>query len=267
MRPLMRLCRLDWKAALLFPTADPRWLRKIAVGGLVLLIPVVGWPAVLGYRKEAIFRLLRRDDPILPEWRGNGLRFLLEGLMAVAVINSYYLPVYLWLACRLCGHSAAGELPWGWMAGVALVAPIFSTLAVPAVLLADRLLASSPALGPTESVAISAAFGLLTFLIPSGFLNVSRTGRIVSALDFPRAVGRIVRCPREYAEAWAGSGLASVAGHLCGVFAPWGVIWCYLTIVYAFNEIPLAAGDREAADLEGSWFVALRRGGEGKGSH
>ena len=262
MKSPMSLCRLDWKSAILFPTADPRWLRKIAVGGLVLLLPLVGWPVVLGYRKETIFRLLRGDSPILPEWGGNGLRYLLEGLKSVAVINSYYLPVYLWLAYRLCGHPPAGGLPWGWMAGAALAAPIFSTLAVPAVLLADRFLASAPAFGPAESVGISAAFGLLTFLIPSGFTNVSRTGRMASAFDLPRALGRIARCPREYAEAWAGSGLVGLAGHLCGVFAPWGVVWCYLTIVYAFNEAPVAAGDREAADLGRSWFVTLRAGGE-----
>lgn len=86
-------CRLDWRSALLFPTADPEWRRKAGIGGLVLLIPVIGWVAVLGYRKEAVFRLIRRDAPVLPDWRGNGIRFLIEGLKAVAVINTYYLPV------------------------------------------------------------------------------------------------------------------------------------------------------------------------------
>jgi hypothetical protein len=253
--PPARRLRLDWPNALLFFTADPHWRRKIAVGGLVLLTPVVGWPAVLGFRKEAIFRLIRGDDPVLPEWRGNFAHLLGEGLKAVAVINGYYLPVYLWMAFRLIGHPAAEHIPWVWIALVALAMPIFSTLIVPAVLAADRLLAPEPAFSTGESLAIAIVFGLLTFVIPSAFLNVSRTGRIVSAFDLPRALRRIAREPREYLEAWIGSGLVSLAGHFSGVLAPWGVVWCYLAIVYAFNEVPLAAGDPEASYLRGSWFA------------
>jgi len=146
------------------------------------------------------------------------------------------------------------------MAAVGLAAPIFSTLAVPAVLAADRFLSPDPAFGWAESAGVAAAFGVATFVIPSGFLNVSRTGRIVSAFDLRRALVRIARHPREYAEAWVGSGLVSLAGHLCGIFAPWGVVWCYLSIVYAFNEVPLAAGGPDSAALERSWFAAFRRG-------
>ena len=39
---------------------------------------------------------------------------------------------------------------------------------------------------------------------------------------------RIARGPREYLEAWVGSGLVSLVGHFSGVLAPWGVVWCYL---------------------------------------
>jgi hypothetical protein len=109
-----------------------------------------------------------------------------------------------------------------------------------------------------EALAIGAGFGLMTFLIPSGFLNVSRTGRILSAFDFPQALGRVWRCGREYIEAWAGSGLISLAGHLCVPLSPWGVVWCYLSIVYCFNEVPLAAGDPEASYLQGSWIRVFR---------
>lgn len=142
------------------------------------------------------------------------------------------------------------------------MAPIFSTLAIPAFLAMDRFLSPEPAFGWAESAGLSAAFGLATFVIPSGFLNVSQTGRTVSAFNLPRALARIARCPKEYAEAWVGSVLISLAGHLCGVLAPWGVVWCYLSIIYAFNEVPLAAGGVAAADLERSWFAALRCGDE-----
>jgi len=206
----------------LFPTIDPAWRQKVAIGGLVLLIPMIGWITVLGYRKACIFRLLRGDDPVLPDWNGNGRHFLIEGLGALAVINAYYLPIYLWLAARLYGTPAAESIPWVWMAAVALIAPIFSTLAVPVVLAADRFLVPVSALAWYESAGVSVAFGLLTFLIPSAFLNVSRTGRMASAFDLLRAVKRIAHHPREYVEAWVVSGIASLAGHLSGVFAPWG---------------------------------------------
>ena len=63
--------QLNWKASTLFMATDPDWKRKIFVGGLVLLIPIIGWPAILGYRKVVVERLVDGALPLLPEWRGN----------------------------------------------------------------------------------------------------------------------------------------------------------------------------------------------------
>ena len=255
----MRRLGINWHSALLFPTADPAWRRKILIGGLVLLLPVVGWPTVLGYRKEAVFRLIRQDRPILPVWRHNGMHFFLEGLKAVAVINAYYLPLFVWLAVRLHGQPVMDRIPWVGVLTFLALAPIFSTLVIPGILTAVRLLSAEPVFGDAEALAIAATFGLLTFLIPSGFLNVSRSGRMCSALDLPQALARVRRCFPAYLEAWIGSGLISLAGHLCVPLSPWGVVWCYLSIVYCFNDVPLAAQDRrEAAYLEESWFRIFR---------
>src|SRR5580658_9037008 len=59
--------RLDWRSACLFMAVDPSWRRKVWIAGLVLLIPVIGWPAILGFRKEAIFRLVHGNHPVLPD--------------------------------------------------------------------------------------------------------------------------------------------------------------------------------------------------------
>jgi hypothetical protein len=88
---------------------------------------------------------------------------------------------------------------------------------------------------------------------------VSRSGRICSAFDLPQALARVGRCLPAYLEAWVGSGLISLVGHLCVPFSPWGVVWCYLSIVYCFNEVPLAAGDQEEATyLNDSWIRTFR---------
>ena len=58
------------RSAALALLLDPEWRRKLWLGGLVLCLPVIGWPAVLGYR-AAFIRNLREPAPsALPPWRG-----------------------------------------------------------------------------------------------------------------------------------------------------------------------------------------------------
>lgn len=76
---------------------DKDWIAKIAIGGLITLIPVVGSLIVLGY----VLRVVRntRDDvtPILPEWNDIG-DMLVKGFMAVLGLLIWSLPVIA-LAC------------------------------------------------------------------------------------------------------------------------------------------------------------------------
>ncbi len=247
--------RLDWPSACLFVTADPDWKKKIFVGGCVLLLPLIGWPAILGYRKEAILRLKHGTSPVLPDWNAGLWHFTAEGLKAVGVINAYYLPIYAWFAFRFFSAPELQSFPWFALACGCALFPIFSTLVVPVVLLYCRFLAPAGVMSTGELAALSAVFVFATFVIPAGFLNVTRTEKLLSAFNLARAWSLICRHFRAYCEAWIGSGLMSLVGHLCFPFSPWGVVWCYLGIVYSFNEIPLTGDARDTpADLQQSWF-------------
>jgi hypothetical protein len=78
--------------------------------------------------------------------------------------------------------------------------------------------------------------------IPAGFLQVSLTRRYRSAFALWRAIPFVLLNFSLYLEAWWHSVLMSLAGHLALPFPPWGVVWCYLGIVFLFNELLLHAG-------------------------
>ena len=108
-----------------------------------------------------------------------------------------------------------------------------------------------------------ATYALITFCIPTGFLNVSRTNRMLSAFAIIDNLRFLIRTFPAYLEAWVGSSLLSLVSHLCIPFALWGVVWCYLGIVYCFNEIPLVMAQQvEANYLAHSWFGVFRTGYE-----
>lgn len=239
--------------------ADPEWRRKIWVGGWVLMLPFIGWPAILGYRTETIGCLLRGQSPLLPDWRWGLWRYFAKGMKAVLVINTWYLPAYFWVVCRVLQSPHASEFPWLVFCVFFAAIPILSTLAVPALVLFARFGLAEPALSLPESLAIGFIFSLATFLIPAGFLNVSRTGRFLSAFNLAWILCLLYRNPRAYLEAWVGSGIISLLGHFCLPLAPWGITWAYLGIVYFFNELPALKPETNDTDyLQESWFTDFR---------
>lgn len=246
---------LDWRSAGLFMTAEVAWRRRIFIGGLLLLVPVVGWPLVLGYRRWVIERLVNGDAELVPPWRGNLRAICASGLGAMAVIHAWYSPLYLWIGGRVVAAGGAGGTWWIVAAALAFALPIFSTLIIPAMILWLRFGANSPP-GVGELMGMSAGFTLITFVIPAGFLQVSRTGRLVSAFRIDRDLTLIATHLPRYVEAWIGSGIMSLLGHLCLPLAPFGVVWCYLGIVYSFNEVP--ADGPDAVHPRRSWFRYFR---------
>ena len=250
---------LDWTSACLFPVADPEWRTKIRTGGWFLLLPFVGWFAILGYRKAAVFRLIHGQLPILPDWNRGLLYYTKEGLKAAVVINTYYLPVYVILTCLIISRDASAEFPWLAFGVFFATLPIFSTLAFPIVVTYARFAVTTPVLSTAESIGLGISFAVLTFVIPSGFLNVSETGRILSAFNFRRGLTRIIRFWSRYLEAWVASLLVAAVGHGCPLFLPWGVVWSYLSIVFLFNEVPATTlANQRPEYLQGAWFDTFR---------
>lgn len=241
--------QLDWKSATLFVVADPQWRQKIIRGGWIVLIPLIGWPIILGYRSKAVFRLVGNQRPLLPDWNEGLTSFLIQGLKAVAVINVYYLPSWGLLAMHLWGHPSTAEIPWGTLLAFFAVLPIFSTLIIPVLVFWGQFLVTTPIFSWTDSLMIALVTGFLTFLIPAGFLNVSQTGRMMSAFNFADSLRTIGANFARYVEAWIGSGIIAVLAHAAIPFSPWGVFWCYLSIIFSFNEVPLNSTGHEPANV------------------
>lgn len=258
----MPLRQLDWASAGRYMAADPRWKSKLRTAGLVLLIPFVGWPALLGYRREAVFRLADGASPVLPDWEAGLWHYVRGGLQAMGVIHAYLAPLYLWFALRVANDAFVAGVPWGPVALFFLAVPIFSTLIIPAGLVYARWNLAVLDVGEWELYALAAAFHLVVFYIPAGFLNVTRTRRMRSAFAVGPALRAITRHPRRYLEAWVGSSLMSLLGHVCVPLSPWGVAWCYLGITYLFNEVPHPSGGPYAEFRDRYWpgFEAVPRG-------
>jgi len=235
--------------------ADREWRSKLWTIGLWLFVPVLGWPAALGYRTRFVRHLFGEPSQVLPPTRGAFFGCAIEGLRAIGVIFGYLAPLYAILFALLLRR---GWQPGGWALGLTLfylAYPIFSTLSLPVACL--LFAAAQPALlSPSEAGLFLAAYGLLIFLVPAGFLQVTLSGRYRSAFAIWRSLPFLVRHLRAYSEAWWISGLMGILGHSVVPVAPWGVAWCYLGIIVCFNELllggsgaPRSAGfDRLLAD-------------------
>lgn len=234
------------RVAGLIALLDTRWRAKIFRGGLVLLIPIVGWPAVMGYRARFVRHLFTDEPSPLPEWSGQFRHHLVEGLRAMGVVFGYFAPLYVALFALV---SSRGFVPdsstLAWTAGFVAV-PILSTLSFPT---ACVLLALAPErwITPLEAFAFLAAFALTVFVIPAAFCQVSRTGRYRDAFALGAALRLIARHPRAYLAAWWHSSVMALAGHFALPLAPWGVVWCYLGILVLFNALLLDNGTAPGA--------------------
>ena len=82
-----------------------------------------------------------------------------------------------------------------------------STMLIPGVVLLRRFYVSTPVFSNEETLLIHLLFVATTFFIPVGFLNVSRTGRYLSAFDFRWTLPTLRRNFRNYTEAWVASGI------------------------------------------------------------
>ena len=57
---------MDFGLAFSFPFQDKNWLQKILIAGLIMLIPIVGWFAVIGWALEITRRVVRQYPTRFP---------------------------------------------------------------------------------------------------------------------------------------------------------------------------------------------------------
>ena len=232
---------------------DSKWRQKIFFGGLLLLfIPFLGWPAALGYRKELIFRLRDGDSPLLPEWEDNVGRYIADGFRAMGVIFGYLAPLYLSLFLLLLSQGVRPDATWCYAFLFFAVFPIVSTLSFPLAIFYWVCVDPNYSLPYYLGGIYLLLFALIVFFIPAGFLQVSKTNSFWSALNIGDALQTLRDNFKAYVSAWYYSMLISLVGHIAFPFSPWGVIWCYLGIIYQFNSIL----SENTSDPE-SWYAKL----------
>jgi hypothetical protein len=76
---------------------DPKWMMKVLIGGIVLLIPIVNF-AVYGFMLTTLKNVADGQANPLPEWSDFGAHFM-KGLYAAVGVIVYLLPGIVVICC------------------------------------------------------------------------------------------------------------------------------------------------------------------------
>jgi hypothetical protein len=90
---------------------DERWISKVLIGGLVLLVPILNF-AVFGYVLKIAQNVAQGNPRPLPEWGGELGDHFMRGLYWVVIQLVYLLPailLYVLFACVLVGVGSAAS--------------------------------------------------------------------------------------------------------------------------------------------------------------
>ncbi len=99
---------MDIGKSFTFITEDPKWITKVLIGGVVLLIPIVNF-AVWGYMLTTLRNVAEDKKEPLPEWGDFGTHFM-KGLYAFVGVLVYFLPAILVYCCIFALQIGAGAI-------------------------------------------------------------------------------------------------------------------------------------------------------------
>ena len=84
--------------AISFIFDDQEWLKKIAIGALISLIPIVGGFVLMGWALEITRRIIKNEPETLPEFTDFG-ELLSKGFKVFVVQLAYFFPIILLFIC------------------------------------------------------------------------------------------------------------------------------------------------------------------------
>ncbi len=103
---------MDLGRAFGFVTEDEQWLNVILIGGLLMIIPIVGQIALIGFMLETARNVAQGNPRPLPRWNNFGDKFMM-GLYGLVISIFYALPIVLLAFIMVCitlsGAAAATE--------------------------------------------------------------------------------------------------------------------------------------------------------------
>ena len=88
---------------------DDEWWKKVLLGGLLSLIPVVGPLYAMGYVLEVIGNVIGGRETPLPEAVENLGGRIVKGLLAAAIMLIYALPLLIIMVCPAVGIPLASN--------------------------------------------------------------------------------------------------------------------------------------------------------------
>jgi hypothetical protein len=97
---------MDIGKAFGFVFEDEKWISKVLLGGLFLIIPIVNF-AVIGYMLKVAQNVAQGNPRPLPEWGEFGDHFM-RGLYGIAIQIVYQLPTLILYGVFFCVILAAG---------------------------------------------------------------------------------------------------------------------------------------------------------------
>lgn len=118
---------MDIGKSLTYYFDDPRWLTKIAIGTLVLivssllttiLVGFLGYFIVMGYALEVIRNVRRGDQYPMPEWRDRWGEWLVLGVKLFIAVLVWSLPLIIVSIPMSVGFALTGDQDtafFGWM--------------------------------------------------------------------------------------------------------------------------------------------------------
>jgi len=89
---------MDIGKAFTYVFEDEDWVKKVLIGGVINLIPIVGLLFTSGYMLETLKNVMEGHPLPLPEWDDWGGKFM-KGLMAAIIGLVYSLPVIVLTLC------------------------------------------------------------------------------------------------------------------------------------------------------------------------
>ena len=195
---------MDFGKAFSFVFEDEDWIKKIGVGGLISLIPVIGVFLVLGWGVEVVKRVIRDDAEILPDWSDFG-GYLARGFLVFLVAFVYMLPIILLQVCS--------SLPFLYEAADETLLTLFTIVTV--------------CFGCVTLLYSIAAF----LVLPAAIANYAATDDISAAFK----LGEVFKMVRDnigtYAMVLLGGIVASIVASLGSIACVIGVLF---TSVYSF---------------------------------
>lgn len=225
---------LHWATRFMF--LQPRFRKSLISGGLMMLLcPPLGWIVALGYRSillnNFIDQKMDESDLQLPE---SWLHCLGQGLKAVAVIYSYYVPVlslFLWFgagsASEVLRHPLQVSLLF---CAIPLFLPV-CMLAVPwwywqsyDWLHFDLI----------EGILLFIAFAVTTFIMPAAFMQVGLHGKYRAAYYLPQVFAGMKRVFSSYVASWCISVAVLTVTVLALPLFPFVTFWAYLVFGFLF---------------------------------